>query len=557
MTGSVPLIVSEEPVDRGLLAKMKTSRPNVAVVYSDGFGQVACFDGRPLRRSQQIGSPYRTRYEVDLSDHRRVARLESSPLPARGDMYFFHAMVDVGFKVTDAAEVVRRHVTDALAVVYNFLIGISRPVTRCHDIQDAQGAEEQINARFAMPVILPEGITIYRCMIRLLPDGAAQNYLRSREVVNRDLTLIPAEQQLAVARALNEAELAALAQRARLAREDQELRAAAGRPLDIAGLLREHLIRHPEDTAYATQLLMSYQQALSAREDIGDQRTAELFKYMVDNGLIQSVDVDGLRAQMLGRVQGIAAAGPPELPSAGESWDEPLPGHAAARPHPPAGQQHRVIPVYMIIDESVADDGYFTALNEGMRVLPAHLAGDADIMSAVRLAVIGYGNEIDVRLPLTAVGPDSIVPALSHRDGTGLPSALDYLRTRIPEDVGLLKSQNLIPGRPTVYLLSGAEPSPGWEAAHQQLTDRQAFPYAPNIIACGIAAADPVTVSRMASPSQFCWAATPSVPAHEAIRSYLEFIQASIVSLCHAYLSGSAPSEISGPAGFRRAGEGD
>jgi len=85
MNGAVPLILSEEPVVTGLMARTKESRPNVAVVCADGEGRIDCFDGRPLKRSELAASHYRIQYEVDLSDHRRTARLDSSPLPAEGD----------------------------------------------------------------------------------------------------------------------------------------------------------------------------------------------------------------------------------------------------------------------------------------------------------------------------------------------------------------------------------------------------------------------------------------------------------------------------------------
>lgn len=225
MTGTVRLILSEEPVSRGLLSRMKETRPNIAVVYSDGFGEVAYFGGRPLSWSEQVATKYRTRYEVDLSDHRRVARLESSPLPSHGDVYYFHSTVDVGFRVTDPAAVVRRHVTDALIVVYNYLIDAFRPVTRRYDIKNAQGAEAEINAMFLSEVPLPEGITIYRCSTRLLPDGAAQEYLRSLEAANRALYLGAAEHRVATDSAHYETELAEIRQQARLASEKRELEA--------------------------------------------------------------------------------------------------------------------------------------------------------------------------------------------------------------------------------------------------------------------------------------------------------------------------------------------
>ena len=40
MTSTVPLILSKEPVTRGMLTRMKVSTPSIAVVYADAFGNV-------------------------------------------------------------------------------------------------------------------------------------------------------------------------------------------------------------------------------------------------------------------------------------------------------------------------------------------------------------------------------------------------------------------------------------------------------------------------------------------------------------------------------------
>ena len=100
MTGAVPLIVGEEPVTWRTWSKI--SKPS-AVVYADAVGQLIC-PREPLNRSQR--RKLRTRYEVDLSDHRRTAQLDNSPLPSRGDAHFFRSVVDVGFHVTDPEAVV-------------------------------------------------------------------------------------------------------------------------------------------------------------------------------------------------------------------------------------------------------------------------------------------------------------------------------------------------------------------------------------------------------------------------------------------------------------------
>ena len=122
MTSPLNLILSETPVQRGLLGPAKTTRPNVAVVYSTGAGQVVYFGGRPLTRSEQLFSQYRFRFDVDMSDHRRRVELRSTPLPSRGDHYFFIATVDVAFRVHDPEEIVRRDIRDPLPIVYGYLL---------------------------------------------------------------------------------------------------------------------------------------------------------------------------------------------------------------------------------------------------------------------------------------------------------------------------------------------------------------------------------------------------------------------------------------------------
>ena len=117
--------------------------------------------------------------------------------------------------------------------------------------------------------------------------------------------------------------------------------------------------------------------------------------------MIQSVDVELLRKQALGRVQEIASSSRPAEPPAA-SWEDPLPPGPVLRitPEPDqAGQDDvepqidtsRTVPVYVIVDESPADPAYFEAINEGIRTLPADLAAHPDIIDAMRLGVLGYG----------------------------------------------------------------------------------------------------------------------------------------------------------------------
>ena len=93
---------------------------------------------------------------------------------------------------------------------------------------------------FQQQVTLDEGITIYRCVVQLLPHHAAQEYLRSLDSADRTLTVDQAQHTVATAAARHAQEPADLTQRARLEAESREHDALANRPLDVEGLIRAH-----------------------------------------------------------------------------------------------------------------------------------------------------------------------------------------------------------------------------------------------------------------------------------------------------------------------------
>jgi uncharacterized protein YegL len=579
MNGTLPLILSVEPVTKE--TRNKPSKPSVAVVYADINGYVEYFRDRPLTRSE-ARRKYRTRYEVDLSDHRRKAQLDNSPLPSKGDAYFFHSVVDVGFHVTDPLAVVRRNVSDALAVVYGYLISMFWPVTREYEINDAPRAEVALNGLFLRSVTLEEGITIYRCSVRLLPDRAAQEHLRSIETSKRSVVASHAQHEADLTVAYHQHELAGLDQQARLVAESREYQAMAGRAIDVQGLIRTHLAKHPDQTGYALEMLSRHEDAQAAQQDVNDKRSMDLFRYMIEQGLLQPVDIQFMRDQAVGRVQEITSpapqqiappAHPAELPpgrtsgSGSGSWDEPLPGSSppvlSPKPESPvavydpgAAEPSRMVPVYIIVDESPDDEGYFHALNSTIRTLPAELAAHTEVISAMRLAVVGYASDVDVRMPLNTVAAESFVPELTPHSGNRLGAVFQYLQNRIAEDVARNKARGLIVGRPVVYLLCASTPadSPGWQTPYQNLTDRAAFPEAPNIVACGIGKADPGVIRAITGhPQSTGWVADPDMPIGEAAARYAAFVRHSIAALGRAHVTGSPDAIWTAPDGFRPA----
>jgi uncharacterized protein YegL len=571
----VDLITKKETIARNQLSSVDAAVANVAVIYSDAKGAITTLeDWRKRSWSQRRASKYLTRYEVDMSDHQRTASFQQSPLPSKGGHYFFQCIADVGFRVYDPSEVVRRNISDALGMVYSHLLNELWPITSRYTIEQAEEAQNAINEQFKLqlPVRLANsGIEIYLCRTRLLPDVAAQEHLRSLEAARRQRALDEAKHEVNVASSSHEQDLAKRAHRARLSTEQRELDAWGDKPIDVSSLIRAHLARHPDETAYALELLARHEEAALAKRDVDDQRSIDLIRYMMEHGLIHAADVEVLRKQSLERVQDIASpTGTPELPEA--SWDEPLPGKSEpvvlvsshADPQAPApgdtatpNSPTVVIPIYVAIDESPDDEGYFDALNAALQDLPSQLSMHQDVITAIRLSVIGYADEVRLRLPLNVIAQDSFVPKLQHRSGSHLAPVFEYLQKRVPEDVQRLKSQISRVGRPTLHILSASVPedSDAWQAPYQQLMNRGAFPYSPNVIVCGIGNASHDVVRLLAPPPEFGWLASPDMPLGKAAARYISYVQSSTIAVSSAHISGSQELLVTPPADFEPIGD--
>lgn len=619
MTPTLPLILLTEPVPRGQLTPVKASRPSVAVVYATAGGELAWFDGRPLSWSQQFFSKYRTRFEVDVSDHRRTARLASWPLPSSDQVHRFEATVDVGFRVSDPVEVVRRNIPDALVVVYGHLADVLRRFARGFAIDEAARAEAWINQQTAPEMVLPEGITIYRCVVELHPDSAARGYVESLTKARRDLHLGTTQHTAAVAEARHLSTIADMELRAKLAREQAEQEAALAReaerrrvlgtaPFDIDRLISQHLVMHPEDTAKAVEMRSSWELAVAGRQELFDERSVEVFKFMVANDLIQPADVEVIRQQALHRVQGAAVpgggssalppvhwgspavgAGPapaalvqgPALPVpdqaapapdrivpgqvqatvvtgnvAGPPRTTPVPGPAAPGPaqRPAgAGPAPGVLPVYVVVDESMAVAGCVDVLNSGLRSLHAALLTPPAVSDGIRLSVLGSAGEPVVHLPAAEVEWGTRLPPLTVRGGARHDLTFERLLTVIPADVERLKLRHESVRRPVLFvLLAGpAEDDRRWQDAVRVLTD-PGTPYHPTVVWVGIGKADGGTVRPVAGRPELAFVAPSDTDLPQAAEQFGVLLQNAVLHLARGLASGRLDLLVECPPGLRR-----
>jgi hypothetical protein len=562
---ALPLIVSTERVHRGLLSVAKPTGPDVAVVYATGFGEVATFQGRSMTWSEQVLSKYRLRYEVDVSDHRRKAQLVSSPLPSRGDAYFFDATIDVGFRVYDPELVVRRNVDDALPVVYGALSDWLRPITRTFDIKLAADAESAINRGFPRPLRLEEGIEIFYFSVSLSPDDAAREYLQRIADGSRRLHVGAVDHEVNLATAQQGHVIERVDQEARLAAQNRELESLSAGPLDVRAMIARHLAAHPEQTGEAVELLANYEAARTQQRNLDSDRTSELFRYMAEQGLIHAADVETLRRNTVRQLEADgprALAGGPAGPALDAGWDEDLPRAQAAigRIVPSTAKPSlagNALPVYLAVDESFRGAGYLEALDDGMRRLMMRLAETSAVAGALRFAVLGYSHDVAVRMPMTTVSADGFVPRFAPGDPVRLARLFEYLQRRIPQDVDPLKAGDgdMRVNRPTLHLLTASRATDGdqWPAPLRRLTDRGVFRYAPTIVSAAIGDGDPRLAAETASSPAYAFCAPPGLEAAEAVSRYVSFLEKAITRLALSQVGGASGTDIDRPVGFRPA----
>jgi uncharacterized protein YegL len=153
------------------------------------------------------------------------------------------------------------------------------------------------------------------------------------------------------------------------------------------------------------------------------------------------------------------------------------------------------------------------------------------IAAKVRLAVVGFAQDVQVRLPLSDARTLIGAPHMRIRGVTNYGAAFTMLAQQIPIDVRDLKSQQYQVHRPAVFFLSDGIPTdePAWRGAYQRLIDRQVTPVAPNIIAFGIGEAKAEIISQVATRPEFGFIAIPNCDIGRAISDFFHTLVQSLV----------------------------
>ncbi|MEU4422040.1 VWA domain-containing protein [Actinoplanes sp. NPDC024001] len=190
-----------------------------------------------------------------------------------------------------------------------------------------------------------------------------------------------------------------------------------------------------------------------------------------------------------------------------------------------------LLPIYVVADESASMDEHIDDLNDGLARLHEALLAEPMAAAKVRFSILGFSDDVQVRLQLADLRRETALPRLTCRNMTVYARVFEDLRARIPDDVSALKGQGYRVHRPAVFVLTDGQPTDGdaWLAQRDQLVDRQVTPAAPNIIAFGIGNAQPATILRVATQQDYAFVAMSEVDISAAIAKFCSALTKSIV----------------------------
>ncbi|MBB5825613.1 vWA domain-containing protein [Micromonospora carbonacea] len=215
----------------------------------------------------------------------------------------------------------------------------------------------------------------------------------------------------------------------------------------------------------------------------------------------------------------------------------------------------RVLPVYLVADESASMTPVVDELNAGLQSLHDALLREPLAAAKVRFSIVGFSEDVIVHSALSDLRNETALPQLSVRAGTAYGVAFGLLIDRIPADVRALKREGFAVHRPAVFFLSDGQPTdPGeWEPVYAELVDRERNPTAPNIIACGIGEARAETILHVATRPEFAFVATPGVEVGFAIAEFCTALTRSVIRSGQAVGGDTAELVVERPDSFRMA----
>jgi len=213
-----------------------------------------------------------------------------------------------------------------------------------------------------------------------------------------------------------------------------------------------------------------------------------------------------------------------------------------------------LLPVYVLADESYSMNEYAGELNAGMISLHEALRSEPMVAAKVRLSVLGFSDDVVVRMALADLRSEEGLPQLQIRNATNYHAAFQDLLTRIPQDISTLKASGYLVHRPAVFFLSDGQPSDSkWRKQHAQLTDKSVTPAAPNIIACGVGEVKAGTILQVATQQDFAFVSVAGTDIGTSIAKFFIALTSSVVQSGRSLTSANPQLVVERPEGFTMA----
>lgn len=215
----------------------------------------------------------------------------------------------------------------------------------------------------------------------------------------------------------------------------------------------------------------------------------------------------------------------------------------------------KVLPMYILIDESASMAPYMEQLNSGMRSLYTTLIGEPMTAAKLRLSVVGFSNTVVEHLHLADLRSVAEIPPFAPRYSTDYGAAFQFLLRQIPLDVTELKANGYAVSRPAVVFLSDGQPSAeNWRAERARLVDKSATRAAPNIVACGVGdAVEASTILAVATDANFAYVTIKGADVGDAIAKFCTTLSESIVQSGRLVGTGREELVVQKPEVFRMA----
>jgi uncharacterized protein YegL len=197
---------------------------------------------------------------------------------------------------------------------------------------------------------------------------------------------------------------------------------------------------------------------------------------------------------------------------------------------------------------------YAAELNSGLVSLHEALRSEPMVAAKVRLSVLGFSDDVVVRMAMADLRSEERLPQLRVRGGTNYRAVFQDLLKRIPRDISVLKGNGYQVHRPAVFFLSDGQPTgAGWRKPHGKLADRTVTGAAPNIIACGVGEVKAETILQVATQPDFAFVSVAGADIGAAIAKFFIALTTSVIQSGRSLTSPNPELVVERPEGFRMA----